>query len=237
MMIEDDLELAQIITNYLMSFDIDVTNFDSPYLGLSTLETKKDYELLILDLTLPEIDGLELIPKIRNVSDIPIIISSARDDILDKVMGLERGADDYLPKPYNPRELQARIKAILKRLTPVEKPQPKTNNTPFFIKNDDMQISFQEQLLTLTLAEFDILKLLIERNGAVVAREDFIYASDHIEDDSSLKNIDVIISRIRSKISKIDDSRTYIKSVRGIGYQLVWLDISQFLLLSMLFLP
>lgn len=221
MMIEDDLELAQIISDYLKSFDIDVTNFDSPYLGLSTLETKKDYELLILDLTLPEIDGLELIPKIRKVSNIPIIISSARDDILDKVMGLERGADDYLPKPYNPRELQARIKAILKRLTPVEKPQPKTNNTPFFIKNDDMQISFQEQQLTLTLAEFDILKLLIDRNGAVVAREDFIYASDHIEDDSSLKNIDVIISRIRSKVSKIDDSRTYIKSVRGIGYQLV----------------
>lgn len=221
MMIEDDLELAQIITDYLKSFDIEVTNFDSPYTGLSTLATKKDFELLILDLTLPEIDGLELIPKIRKISNIPIIISSARDDILDKVMGLERGADDYLPKPYNPRELQARIKAILKRLTPVEEPKKTTNNTPFFVKNDDLQIYFKEQLLTLTLAEFDILKLLIDRNGAVVAREDFIYASDHIEDDSSLKNIDVIISRIRSKISKIDDSRTYIKSVRGIGYQLV----------------
>ncbi|AXH10821.1 DNA-binding response regulator [Malaciobacter halophilus] len=221
-MIEDDLELAQIITDYLKSFDIEVTNFDSPYLGLSTLETKKDFELLILDLTLPEIDGLELIPKIRNVSDIPIIISSARDDILDKVMGLERGADDYLPKPYNPRELQARIKAILKRISTQKTPEEKsTNNSAFTIKSDDMQISLKQQTLSLTLAEFDILKLLIQRNGAVVAREDFIYASDHIEDDSSLKNIDVIISRIRNKISKIDDSRTYIKAVRGIGYQLI----------------
>ncbi|WP_228152047.1 response regulator transcription factor [Malaciobacter halophilus] len=222
LMIEDDLELAQIITDYLKSFDIEVTNFDSPYLGLSTLETKKDFELLILDLTLPEIDGLELIPKIRNVSDIPIIISSARDDILDKVMGLERGADDYLPKPYNPRELQARIKAILKRISTQKTPEEKsTNNSAFTIKSDDMQISLKQQTLSLTLAEFDILKLLIQRNGAVVAREDFIYASDHIEDDSSLKNIDVIISRIRNKISKIDDSRTYIKAVRGIGYQLI----------------
>ncbi len=219
-MIEDDLELAQIIIDYLASYDIKVTNTDSPYNGLSMLSLK-DYKLLILDLTLPEIDGLELIPKIRERSNIPIIISSARDDILDKVMGLERGADDYLPKPYNPRELQARIKAILKRITPIEKDEKKVKKSDFILKENDMQIYFKEELLNLTLAEFDILKLMIQRNGAVVAREDFIYASDHIEDDSSLKNIDVIISRIRNKLSKIDNTKTIIKSVRGIGYQLL----------------
>lgn len=218
-MIEDDLELAGIIIDYLKSFDIDVTNTDSPYTGLSMLEVTKDYELLILDLTLPEIDGLELIPKIRNISNIPIIISSARDDILDKVMGLERGADDYLPKPYNPRELQARIKAILKRFAPSET-QGKEAST-FELKEDIMQILFKGHLLELTMAEFDILKLLIHRQGGVVAREDFIYDSDNIEDDSSLKNIDVIISRIRHKIALFDREITYIKSVRGIGYQLV----------------
>ncbi|WP_228712016.1 response regulator transcription factor [Halarcobacter ebronensis] len=220
LMIEDDLELAQIITDYLASYDIEVTNTDSPYNGLSMLSIK-EYKLLILDLTLPEIDGLELIPKIREKSDIPIIISSARDDILDKVMGLERGADDYLPKPYNPRELQARIKAILKRMSPVEKVEETVKKSDFILKEDDIQVYFKGELLNLTLAEFDILKLMIQRNGAVIAREDFIYASDHIEDDSSLKNIDVMVSRIRSKISKIDDSKTYIKSVRGIGYQLI----------------
>lgn len=219
-MIEDDLELAQIITDYLSSFDIEVTNTDSPYNGLSMLSINKEFKLLILDLTLPEIDGLELLPKIREKSEIPIIISSARDDILDKVMGLERGADDYLPKPYNPRELQARIKTILKR---VDLPEIKKeeNTSSFTVKEEDMQISFKDIALTLTLAEYDILKLLIKRNGGVIAREDFIYASDSIEDDSSLKNIDVIVSRIRSKLSKIDNSKTYIKSVRGIGYQLV----------------
>ncbi|WP_421716456.1 response regulator transcription factor [Arcobacter arenosus] len=220
LMIEDDLELAQIITDYLASYDIEVTNTDSPYNGLSMLSLK-DYKLLILDLTLPEIDGLELIPKIREKSQIPIIISSARDDILDKVMGLERGADDYLPKPYNPRELQARIKAILKRISPLVKEEENIKKTDFELREDDIQILFKGEVLSLTLAEFDILKLMIQRNGAVVAREDFIYSSDHIEDDSSLKNIDVMVSRIRSKISKIDDSRTYIKSVRGIGYQLI----------------
>ncbi len=219
-MIEDDLELAQIITDYLASYDIEVTNTDSPYNGLSMLNIK-DYKLLILDLTLPEIDGLELIPRIREKSEIPIIISSARDDILDKVMGLERGADDYLPKPYNPRELQARIKAILKRISPVIKKEENINKSEFVLKEDDIQIYFKEQLLTLTLAEFDILKFMIKRNHAVVAREDLIYASDHIEDDSSLKNIDVMISRIRNKLSKIDSDKTYIRSVRGIGYQLI----------------
>lgn len=217
-MIEDDLELAEIIIEYLSSFDIEVTNVDNPYDGLSTLKISKDFELLILDLTLPEIDGLELIPKIRAVSSIPIIISSARDDILDKVMGLERGADDYLPKPYNPRELSARIKTILKRITPVQKIE---KISIFELKLDDMQIYFKSELLNLTLAEFDILRLLIQRNNGVVAREDFIYDSFHIEDESSLKNIDVMISRIRNKISKIDKEKTYIKSVRGIGYQLL----------------
>jgi len=221
-MIEDDLELAQIITDYLAAFDIEVTNTDSPYNGLSMLSINKEFQLLILDLTLPEIDGLELLPKIREKFEIPIIISSARDDILDKVMGLERGADDYLPKPYNPRELQARIKTILKRIDKPNESKKESNNSPFIVKEEDMQIYFNNTTLTLTLAEYDILKLLILRNGGVVAREDFIYASDSIEDDSSLKNIDVIISRIRSKLSKIDNTKTYIKSVRGIGYQLIW---------------
>ena len=219
-MIEDDLELAQIITDYLASFDMQVTNIDSPYQGLSTLRVDKDYELLILDLTLPEIDGLELIPKIREISNIPIIISSARDDILDKVMGLERGADDYLPKPYNPRELSARIKSILKR-TQASNIQEKKEKKIFELRVDDLQIYFKSELLNLTLAEFDILKLLVQRNNGVVSREDFIYDSVHIEDESSLKNIDVMISRIRNKISSIDSEKTYIKSVRGIGYQLI----------------
>lgn len=221
-MIEDDLELADIITRYLSSFNIEVTNIDSPNLGLSTLRTNKDFELLILDLTLPEMDGLELIPEIRKISGIPIIISSARDDILDKVMGLERGADDYLPKPYNPRELEARIKVILKRRAPVESVKTKDDSSKLFrLKADDMQIFFKQTPLNLTLGEYDILKLLIQKNNGVVAREDFIYDSDHIEDDSSLKNIDVMISRIRHKISDIESSQTYIKSVRGIGYQLI----------------
>ena len=114
LMIEDDLELAEILMEYLEQFDIAITIADDPYLGLSTLDTQK-FDLVILDLTLPGIDGLDVCKEIRKRHTVPIIISSARTDITDKVTALENGADDYLPKPYNPRELQARIMSLLRR--------------------------------------------------------------------------------------------------------------------------
>ncbi|MEA1915290.1 MAG: response regulator transcription factor [Campylobacterota bacterium] len=218
LMIEDDNELAEIITRYLFSYDIKISNADSALLGLSTLETGS-YELLILDLTLPDMDGLELLNKIRQRSSIPVIISSARDDILDKVIGLERGADDYLPKPYNPRELEARIKSILRRSATVQKD---VQSPEIFIHDKRKgQIFFMNRILELTLAEFDILALLIQKINTVVSREEMIYTSNHIDDDSTLKNIDVMISRIRQKIKAFDDSTKYIKSVRSIGYILI----------------
>ncbi len=220
LMIEDDLELAEVLAKYLKKFDIDVDVAEEPFVGLSMLEVN-NYELLILDLTLPGLDGLELIPKIREKSDIPIIISSARDDILDKVMGLERGADDYLPKPYNPRELEARIKTILRRKSALPEKEAKKKDEIFELNEDAMQIRFKNHLLQLTPAEYDILSMLIKNKGGVVSRDRFLYESENIDDDSSLKNIDVMVSRIRSKIAKIDDEFTYIKPARGIGYQLV----------------
>lgn len=216
LMVEDDVELAEIITRYLSPFGIDITNITHGLNSLEKLTGNKNYDLLILDLTLPDIDGLELIIKIRRISNIPIIISSARDDLLDKIMGLERGADDYLPKPYDPRELEARIKSVLRRREPAEDKKKEL----FSLDEENHTIIFKEHLLDLTLAEFDILSLLIGRKNGVVSREDMIYDSFHIDDNSSLKNIDVIISRIRHKLSDIDDTKKYIHSVRGVGYTL-----------------
>ena len=113
-MIEDDLELAEILTQYLKQFNIEVTNYEEPYLALSSLKLNK-YDLIILDLTLPGMDGLDVCKILVKDFDIPIIISSARSDITDKVTALQLGADDYLPKPYDPRELEVRIKTILRR--------------------------------------------------------------------------------------------------------------------------
>ncbi len=213
-MIEDDAELARIIIKYLKRFEIEVINVEEPYKGIEMLRDG-EFELLILDLTLPQIDGLEVVSKIREFSAIPIIISSARDDIVDKVVGLERGADDYLPKPYNPRELEARIKSLLRRQ---ERSQEVDKETLFEVDEDAMQITFRGQKLTLTPAEYDILARLIKYKNRVVPRLDFIYESDFISDDASEKNVDVMVSRVRTKLAQIDPDTSYIKSSRGIGY-------------------
>jgi two-component system OmpR family response regulator len=216
-MIEDDYEIAQILTEYLSQHDIKVTSVEEPYIGLSHL-TQEEFDLIILDLTLPGIDGLEVIPKIRKTSSIPIIVSSARDDITDKVIAMERGADDYMPKPYDPRELVTRIKAILRR---TQKNTDKSNkNSLFQLNSESRSIVFKNIMMELTAAEFEILSILIQHTNSAISREQLLYDSEHIDDNSSIKNIDVIISRIRQKISLIDSVNTYIKPVRGIGYLL-----------------
>ncbi|RUM71461.1 MAG: DNA-binding response regulator [Sulfurovum sp.] len=216
-MIEDDYEISQILTEYLNKFDITVMSAEEPYMGLSLL-TQNDFDLIILDLTLPGIDGLEVIPKIRKQSSIPIIVSSARDDITDKVIAMERGADDYMPKPYDPRELVTRIKTILRRTQNLGKSSK--NKSLFELNSDARHIIFKNILLELTAAEFDILSILIQQKNSAVSREHLLYDSEHIDDNSSIKNIDVIISRIRQKLSLIDNKNSYIKPVRGIGYLL-----------------
>lgn len=218
LMIEDDPELASIITRYLKKFEIKVKNVEEPYKGIEMLR-EGEYQLLILDLTLPEIDGLEVVSKIREFSSIPIIISSARDDITDKVIGLERGADDYMPKPYDPRELVTRIKTILRR-TSVQQTDSVTEDVIFDVDIKGRVILFRGRPLDLTAAEFDVLSMLVQHKNGSVSREQLLYESEHIDDESSIKNIDVIISRIRHKIAEIDSDHIYIKPVRGVGYLL-----------------
>ena len=216
-MIEDDYELSMILTEYLNKFGISVIAAEEPYMGLSLL-TQHEFDLIILDLTLPGIDGLEVIPKIRTRSSIPIIVSSARDDITDKVIALERGADDYMPKPYDPRELVTRIKTILRRVqASLGDNEPKSL---FNLNKEAKNITFNNVLMELTAAEFDILSILIKHKDSAVSREQLLYDSEHIDDNSSIKNIDVMISRIRHKLSALDKEHSYIKPVRGVGYLL-----------------
>ena len=219
LIIEDDAELSMILTNYLEKYDMEVISAEDPYLGLSLL-TQNSIDLVILDLTLPGMDGLEVIEKIRAESDVPIIISSARDDITDKVIGLERGADDYMPKPYDPRELVTRIKTILRRMGGSKEGKTEEEETIFDVDTQGRVVRFRGRPLDLTAAEFDVLSMLVQQKNGSVSREQLLYESEHIDDESSIKNIDVIISRIRHKIAEIDPDHAYIKPVRGVGYLL-----------------
>ncbi|NWF66925.1 MAG: response regulator transcription factor [Campylobacterales bacterium] len=217
LMIEDDFELAEILSEYLSKFAMNVKNIIDIHEALSLIKSG-GFDLVILDLSLPSIDGLDVCLEIRKISDIPIIISSARSDITDKVIGLDRGADDYLPKPYNPRELEARIKSILRRHKKTIEVSPKKEL--FKLIEQSREIYFNGELLHLTNAEYGILSYLVKKKGVVVSREEILYNVLEISEDSSYKSIDVIIGRIRNKINDVKNPK-YLLSVRGIGYKLV----------------
>ncbi len=218
LMIEDDEELAEILTEYLQRFNIEVASVPDPFVGLSELETRH-FDIVILDLTLPGMDGLEVCEQIRKKTDIPIIISSARNDITDKIVGLEKGADDYLPKPYDPRELVARIKTILRRIGR-DKAQQEEKRSDLYLDEATKMIYLRGEPLNLTAAEYGILAYMLEHANEVVSRENLIYNVDAVHEESSLKSIDVIISRIRSKLGDNPKNPRFIRSVRGLGYRL-----------------
>ncbi|WP_294917763.1 response regulator transcription factor [Sulfuricurvum sp. PD_MW2] len=216
LMIEDDVELAELLKSRLYKDHIDVTIALTPLEGLSLFQTQT-FDLLILDLSLPQMDGMEICRLIRQESTIPIIISSARSDIRDKMMGFSRGADDFLPKPYDPQELIFRIDAIMRRLHPT---LPKSIS-PFELDEERREISRHGTLLKLTPAEYDIVNYMMKKERYAISREELLMNIGSIKYESSLKSIDVIMGRIRQKIGDDPKNPRYILSVRGIGYKFV----------------
>lgn len=212
LMIEDDLEITELLSRFLAQYNMNVNGVQTPTHALNTLKIDH-YDLIILDLSLPELDGLELCKMIRKSYDIPIIISTARGDLSDKVMGLEYGADDYLPKPYEPRELVARIQTVLRRYNTVKLIH---NDGNFSVNEDKMIITKEGQTLDLTLAEYEILRLFIQKSGIVISRDYIANNVDAIGWESSDRSIDVIVSRIRHKIGS-----EQIKTIRGVGYKFI----------------
>lgn len=218
LMIEDDTEFAEILSEYLAQYNIKVTNYDDPYLGLSA--GVKKYDLLILDLTLPGMDGLEVCKEVVEKYDIPVIISSARSDVSDKVIGLQIGADDYLPKPYDPKEMYARIQSLIRRYKKANASENEKTNSDFMIDEKRHEIFLKEEPLNLTPAEYEILSYMLKQHGFSISREQLVYNCKSLKDKGS-KSLDVIIGRLRSKIGDSSKNPQYIHSVRGIGYKLV----------------
>jgi len=218
LMIEDDAEFAEILSEYLAKYNIKITNYEDPYLGL-TAGIKK-YDMLILVLTLAGMDGLEVCKEIVAQYDIPIIISSARSDISDKVIGLQIGADDYLPKPYDPKEMYARIQSLIRRYKKSSTLEDQQGSSLFLVDEKRHEISFKNEVLSLTPAEYEILSYMIKQNGFSISREQLVYNCKSLKEKSS-KSLDVIIGRLRAKIGDDSKSPEYIHSVRGIVYKLV----------------
>lgn len=220
LMIEDDFEIAELLTLVFRKHNISLTNFECPELGISALNIDK-YDLVILDLSLPGMDGTEVCKLIRKKSNIPIIISTARSDIRDKTICYNYGADDYIPKPYNPEELVLRINALLKRTVVFEEKLQEEIILPFTYEDEKLEIYKESELISFTNAEYNIIRYLIKRSGFPVSREEILLNVDSIKYESNIKSIDVLIGRIRQKIEINPKEPKYLVSIRGVGYKFI----------------
>ena len=214
LMIEDDVEYAELLSNFLAKYNLKVTNYEDPYLGLSAGIEK--YDLLILDLTLPGMDGLDVCKEVVSKYDIPIIISSARSDLTDKVIGLQLGADDYLPKPYDPQEMYARVMSLLRRYKKIKDNSEPNKTYALILDSNEEDILLNGERIDLTPAEFVLIKLLIKNRNMTVSKEQILYESQVLE-SSSDGSLAVILNRLRKKLG----SDINIKTVRGVGYKLL----------------
>ena len=220
-MIEDDTELADMLTQYLAKYNIEIVNYEDPFMALSAISLNS-YDLIILDLTLPGMDGLEVCKKLLLKHKIPIIISSARSDITDKVIALELGADDYLPKPYDPRELEVRIKTILRRCSKeLELLKPEAKKEVFILDEARQEILQDGRSIKFTPAEYEIISLMCKRKGFVISRYDILQNCTFLNDNEESGSLAVIINRIRAKIEQNPKNPKYLLTIRGSGYKLV----------------
>ena len=215
LMIEDDPEFSEFLGEYLAKYNMQITNYEDPFLGLSV--GISNFDILILDLTLPGIDGLEVCEKISKSYDIPIIISSARGDVTDKIMGLQIGADYYLPKPYDPKEMYAVIQSLLRRSNKSVKIEEQ--KSLFLHEESKMQILFNKEVLPLTQAEYEVLSVLINKKEGIVSRKEIVSKCESLTDSYS-KSLDVIIGRLRTKLNDTPRKPRYLHSIRGLGYKL-----------------
>jgi DNA-binding response OmpR family regulator len=208
--------MQEQIVAYLQTFNFKVKAFAYPLEALEALELER-FNVVVLDLMLPQMDGFDLCRIIKERFALPILISSARGDIGNKIMGFELGADDYLAKPYEPRELVLRLEAILRRQSPQSN---KLTIDNFTIDTSSRMVELDGYEIELTKVEFEILLYLIQNRGKALSREQIIHSSS-LSEETKNRTVDMHISNIRNKIEEESKNPIYIKSVWGIGYKFV----------------
>lgn len=216
LVIDDDEELNQLLTEFLQRYGLQVTTVTQPELGLRRLKTQPP-DLLVLDVMLPGTDGFAVCKKIRETSRVPIIMLTARGDLADRVLGLELGADDYLPKPFEPRELVARIQAVLRRGSPQSQGEV-LRARELVVNLATRSVSLRGKRVEMTTAEFELLALFMQNRGRVLTRERIIEDTRGLDWDSFDRSVDVLVSRLRQKLKDDPKSPAFLKTVWGRGY-------------------
>ena len=218
-LVEDDPELQALVGDYLRRAGLDVAICGDGSELDDVWQKSGPPDLVILDLMLPGEDGLEICRRLRAKSDVPILFLTAMADDTDRIVGLELGADDYIGKPFNPRELLARIRAILRRGRPVETRSARLRIGHLLIDAERREVRSESDVaVPLTAAEFDLLMCFVERPGRVLSRDQLMDWTRSRTHDAFDRTIDVQISRLRKSIGDTDAS--LIKTVRGHGYLL-----------------
>jgi len=220
LLIDDDKRLATLLTEYFSRYELKLINELHPKQGIEQVQQNEAIDLVILDIMLPDMDGFDVCRAIRKISDTPILMLSARGEVMDRIVGLEIGADDYLPKPFEPRELVARIHNILKRLKKNDHSSEK--NAP--LKWGDLMIDKQLRLakinntnLNLTDKEFALLILLADNQDKYFSRDEIINELNGIDAELFSRAVDILVSRLRQKIAPLQ----CIQTVWGKGYRFV----------------
>ncbi|MBN1412702.1 MAG: response regulator transcription factor [Spirochaetales bacterium] len=219
LIIDDDKKLNSLLTDYLAQFKYSVRSVTSPGEGLQLLERSMP-DLIVLDIMLPQMNGFEVCKKIRERWEVPIIMLTARGEVSDRIVGLELGADDYLPKPFEPRELAARIQSILRR---TQKRASRENQIFGDLRVDTQSraVYLNNTEVNVTTMEFDALALLASDPGRVFTREQLQEKLKGYDWDAYDRSIDVLISRLRQKLSDDPKNPQYIKTVWGSGYSFI----------------
>ena len=214
LLIDDDTRMYELLAQYLGQHGLHVTHAPDGGRGLAALEAGA-HDAVLLDVMMPGMDGLEVCRRIRAKSTIPILMLTARGDETDRVVGLELGADDYLPKPFSPRELLARLRAVLRRAQPAAVAE-RLESGGVSIDVAAREVRVQGREVELTGLEFDLLVALVRRAGRVVPREALLGEAGRGDTVVGERTVDVHISHLRQKLG--DEGARLIKTVRGVGY-------------------
>ena len=214
LLIDDDTRMYELLAQYLGQNGITVTHAPDGGRGLAALEART-YDAVLLDVMMPGMDGLEVCRRIRSKSTIPVLMLTARGDETDRVVGLELGADDYLAKPFSPRELLARLRAVLRRAQPASVAE-KLESSGVSIDVSAREVRTGGRLVELTGLEFDLLVALVRRAGRVIPRDALLGEAGRNDTLVSERTVDVHISHLRQKLG--EDGAKLSKTVRGVGY-------------------
>ena len=216
LIIDDDKKLNKLLTDYLGDFGFNTLSATHPKEGLKKLKNNS-IDLVILDVMLPEMDGFEVCKTIRLRSLVPIIMLTARGELTDKIVGLELGADDYLPKPFEPRELVARIHSVLRRAKKIDDTRPQSFGS-LNINFSKHVVKLDSKPVELTTNEFTALAFLARNPGKVFNRDEILQELRGIDCDAFNRSVDITMSRLRQKLNDDPRSPKFIKTIWGTGY-------------------